>query len=308
MSTLNQMIEIVRNRLNEPLANGYLVDTEIADWLNEAQDHYVNMIVEADMAFFEEINQTIVWVVGQEEYDLPFEVRNRKISSVLRTDLAAEIPLDNIRHNEAKQIAGVLPNVFARGGIYYLLGNKIGFKPTPQEAPPTSNIKITFVRKVAHMLWAAVGSADNSGPSGAGRFVVPNSGADLKAGRASTEADYYNHERIRLLTGPEVGFEATVTAYDPKTRIVTLDVPWPATPSTINTNEFVFLSPIPEEYHPLLLWGASQSIPTKSRDSEMFALARAKAEKLEKQLTNSIEPRNLDHSRHVRTAEDDYLD
>ena len=141
-----------------------------------------------------------------------------------------------------------------------------------------------------------------------GRFIIPNTSPDLLAGRTSTETDDYKHERIRLVTGAEIGFEATITAYDPKTRLATLDVAWPGTPSALNTNEFVFLSPIPEEYHSLLSWYATASIPTKSRDSEMFALASAKAEKLEEQLINSIEPRTLDHSRHVRTAPDDLLD
>ncbi len=308
MSTLDQLIAIVRNKMNEPSQNGYAVDTEIADWLNEAQDRYVTMIVEADMSFFEEVNQTITFIIDQDEYDLPFEIRNRKISSVVRTDLAAELTLDRVRPQEAQQVTGLLPQSIVRGGLYYLRGNKIGFKPTPQNAPASANIKITFVRKVAHMLWADVGSADNSGAGGVGRFVLPNSGATLRAGRASTEAGYYVHERIRLITGDEVGFEARVTAYDPKTRIVTLDAAWPDTPSTIDGDQFVFMSPIPEEYHPLLSWYASGSIPTKSRDSEMFALGEAKMEKLEEQLKNTIEPRSFDENRHVRSAPDDFLD
>jgi hypothetical protein len=131
---------------------------------------------------------------------------------------------------------------------------------------------------------------------------------DLLAGRTSAEAGYYVHERIRLVTGTEIGFEATITAYDPKTRMATLDVAWPGTPSNRDGEEFVFLSPIPEEFHSLLTWYATASLPTKSRDSEMFALSKAQAKELEEQLINSIEPRSLDHSRHVRTAPDDYLD
>lgn len=308
MSTIKEMITMVRNKLNEPLQNGYMVDTEISDWLNEAQEHYSNKIVEADESYFEEVNQTITFVVDQEEYDLPFEIRNRKISSVIRTDLISDLPLDKVRHQEAREIAGLLPTPFSRTGVYYLRGNKIGFKPTPKVAPATPNIKIIFVRKVARMLWAKVGSADDGGAGGVGRFIIPNAATDLLAGRTSTEAGYYVHERIRLVTGNEIGFEATVTAYDPKTRIVTLDTAWPAAAGTIDTNEFVFLSPIPEEYHSLLTWYATASLPTKSRDSEMFALATAKAKELEEQLINSIEPRSLDHSRHVRSAPDDYLD
>ena len=195
-----------------------------------------------------------------------------------------------------------------QGGVYYIRGNKIGFKPTPQVSPSTPNIDITFVRKVAHMLWAEVGSADNGGAGGVGRFTIPNTGAPLKAGRASTEADYYNHERIRLITGAEVGFEATVTAYDPKTRVATLDTAWPGTPGDLNGNEFVFLSPIPEEYHPLLMWYATAFLPTKSRDSEMYALATKTMEELEEQLVNTIDPRAFDENRHVRSAPDDSLD
>lgn len=297
------MLADMRREYNQPSAEGYLSDHEMAAYINRAQDQIVTRILEADRNFFEDSDQSLGFISGQEEYDLPRQIWNRKITRVTQTDVN---PPDGFEltyrpFQQAKREGGAGWPAGQEASIYYLRDQKIGIKPTPQRTV-SANLLIHFLRKVQELHWAQVESP------GATSFTMPTSTVAtppyLKAGRISTEQNYYVGARIRMIGGTDRGLERRITAFDVATRIATIDSAW--TPANVQNQDYVILTPIPDEYHQLLYKIALLQCGKKGRDAQAYQFSKSEAADLWMQMESSIGPRHQDKSRHVPPPVDDW--
>lgn len=301
------MLADIRREINEPASEGFLTDHENIAYLNRAQDQVFKRIEEADQNFFEDTDQSLGFVADQEEYELPARLWNRKITRVVQTDVnlpdGRELKYLPFQKAKSYVLAGSLlwQNGNPEASAYYIRDQKIGIKPTPKRTV-AGNILLHFIRLIHEMHWAQVGSP------AASSFTMPVSTVAtppyLKAGRISTTAGYYVGARIRILTGPDRGLERRITAYSAATRVATIDTAW--TPANVSNEDYVILSPIPEEYHNLLYQLAMLKCAKKAKDTVAYQAAKAEAGELWQQLETTIVPRHQDGSRHVLPPEDDW--
>lgn len=304
--TLDEMIVDIRREINEPVAVGHLSDLEITAYVNRAQDLMASKITEADQNFFEESDQSLGFILNQEEYDFPARINDRKITRVTRTDLAQPKQLMRIRFQEKDRyhsISVFLSGSDIQGDVYYLRGNKIGIKPTPLQTI-AANILIHYIDLPKELHWADVGS-----PTGT-TFIIPTAttGAApiMRGGRVSTTPNYYIGSKIRILTGTDRGLERTITAFDVATRTATINTAW--TSANVSNQQYVILTPIPVEYHDGLYQYALMKSCKKKGDRERFSLAKDEFDRIWNSLINTIEPRSFDENQHVRPPVDQHFD
>lgn len=304
--TFDEMIADIRREINQASSDGFLSSHEIAAFINRGQDAMVTRIMEADQNFFEDTDQTLGFVADQEEYDLPAKVQNRKLTLVKRTDL--NVPdgkiLEYMPFQQAKRLlgaGGALADIVTSDEVYYLRGNKIGIKPTPKITVAT-NLLLHYLQLPHELHWAQVDS-----PTGT-TFRMPTSTTAtppyLKAGRISTTPNYYIGAKIRILSGTDRGLERTITAYNVATRFATIDSAW--TLGNVQNQDYVILSPIPDEHHNLLYQLGLMKSAKKAKDNVAYAMAKDEVAAAWSLFDSNIGPRHQDGPRHVQMPDDEF--
>ncbi len=310
---IKEMIQDARRELNMAVGDKQIADDELAAFLNRGQDIMASKVIEADMNFFEESDATIGFVAEQEEYNLPEEVRNQRISRISRIDLVTPKPLTRIRFQEKDQYSStsiLVAGGDTNAGVYYLRGQRIGLKPTPK-ITLTANLLINYIRLPAELHWAEAESLT------ANTLIQPTEKAPddpspvLLAGRASSEPTYYVGTRLRFITLDKKSYGSTheITAWDVATRKITFT---PAVDlSDVSYGEFLeycILTPIPDEYHQGMYAYMMMQAADKLGDAARFKMAEKAFKVVMDNLDNTIEPRVFDENLHVRPPVDQHFD
>lgn len=314
--TLDEIIKDARSELNEPVNGGIFTDFELAALVNRGQDLIASKIIEADMNFFEQSDQTLAFTSGQEEIPLPAALWDRKITRVTRTDLTIPKQLTKIRFQDKERYHS--SNVFSSGAftdadVYYLRGNFIGLKPTPAftytPVNGVGNLLIHYIRMPHELHFCDIGAPTST----TGIIPVSTTGQPkMRAGRVSTTPNYYVGARIRFITPnyKSYGSEAVITAFNVNTRTITFSpaVDFSDVPCSVNYVQYVVLTPIPIEYHDILyqyvIWRGAKKKGDSGRESSAMNLWRT----LMDNLIETIEPRTYDENVGVRPPVDQYLD
>jgi hypothetical protein len=83
-------------------------------------------------------------------------------------------------------------------------------------------------------------------------------------GTLETEKNVYKGMRIGIFSGPGVGQIRRITAYDPSTRIATIDSAWDSVPNT--SSQYDIISPVPPQMHECLAFGGALRATLKVDD------------------------------------------
>lgn len=299
------MLADVRQECNLPSAYGVAGDSEITKYLNRAKDLVCQKIIEADQNYFE-TSDTIDLVAGQEEYDIPRHFKDQKITLVerLRADGTIVRRLSYIRFQDKERYSTSQVSTEDVGQVYFIRGRKVGIRPAPT-ASQAAGLKvygIQFPHDLYYGTFEAAG-ADLTTTT----FKMAASGSKLLAGRLSTESNYYKNAIIRVLTGTVAkGLERTITAFAPATQYATIDTAW--TVADVDSKNFVILSTMPEQYHPLMVAYANVKVAKKKKDAALLEMAKEEFKELYGSLIVTIDPRHFDENDHIQPPVDSWMD
>ncbi len=306
--TLDLAIADARSLLNEPSGVGSVTDHELAKWGNEAQKLLATQIQAADANFFEESDQSLGFTADTEEYDLPDVCRDRIITKVTRTDLSERVPIDPIRFQERdiyQQSGLVYTGANGEGRYYYLRGNKIGFKPTPRTTI-AANVLIHYLQLPHDLMYGLLGTAASSNVTST-TFKMPNSttvasSLYVKAGRLSTQPNYYVNARIRVLDGTDRGLERKITAYNVATQFATIDTTW--TVANVDSKNFVILSPLKAEYKQAMFHYMLMMAGLKKKNAELYKMGEAEWGRVYSTLLETASLRSMEGNQYVHPPAD----
>jgi len=291
---LRDMIQAIRRRANQPTNSGLVTDSELAQYVNFGQDMVVNKIVEADEGYFEDQDSSLGFVADQREYDLPERVRGRVISLIERTDITSPVPLREIRFQDRERYARNSLNLLLGSDerFYYLRGQKLGVVPTP-DSTIANNLRLSFIRRPAELSYGTVASGTST------TLTLP---ATPTAGTTWQIDDYYNSDSVYIVSGTGAGQRRDVSDYVGSTRTLTLSSAWSTTPDT--TSMYSFISPIPEQYHEILVAYAVRAIHQKDLNRDGIATWNETLGTLLGLLLTSIETRVTDEAKYIRSTND----
>jgi hypothetical protein len=296
--TLDEIIAMVRVEANLPLAKGRVSDTEIVHYVNRGKDFLAPDIIRVDQKYFE-ADDTISFVAGQEEYDIPRIFKDQRITLVERLSpdgsVAGRLTYYRFQEKECWESPAVF-GVASVGRSYYLRDRKIGFKPRPT-GNETNAVRVYGIQIPHDLLVNTIpaGSLDDT------HFVIDNT-ANVVKGRVRTETDYYKNAVLRVIDGPDTGLERRITAFNPASRLATIDVAW--TTGNVTGRQFILLSKIPDEYHHALVKFAVAQIAAKTPDTTLYELAIGAFRGVQDNLKRTIPLRRMDDSPKVHYRAD----
>lgn len=284
------MVAMVRVEANLPTSKGRVSDTGIVHFINRAKDLLAPDIIRTDQKYFE-VDDTISFVAGQEEYDLSRMVKDQRITLVERLNpdgtVAGKLSYYRFQDKEEFQAPALL-GVFPAGRAYYLRDRKIGFKPRPT-SNETNAVRVYGIQIPHDLMWNTI----PAGGLDATHFVIDNTPTIIK-GRVKLETDYYRNAVLRVIDGPDTGLERMITAFAPATRLATIDAAW--TQANVTGRQFVLLSKIPEEYHHALVKYAVAQVAAMTPDTTLYELALASFRAVHEALKKTIPLRRMDDS------------
>lgn len=149
--TLNDLITLIRDYIDEPTPQNWS-NLQLTRWINRRQQMISVEIMHVYEDYFEiqsALNATSPQpgtVIGQELYPLPADFLNFK--RIERSDTGQMLPAIDI--NEKITIGSSLVPQAISGVVlsYYVVGNYVGFTPTPQAVIP---ILMTYVQRLTDL-------------------------------------------------------------------------------------------------------------------------------------------------------------
>ena len=284
-----------------PAAQGRISDNGVMEILNDGKDKLCQRLIEADEGFFEtETAETITFVANTETYDLPAILKDAKLTTVELFDTSGNFlrMLEKVSVQRKEITQGI--SAPARDVVqYYLSGRKIGFKPKPTTAQ-TDAVKIRGLQHPIDFYWGTTGT-----PGSTTSFVI--TGGTTLGGSASTETDYYKNAYVRFLSGTNaLGVQRKITAYNANTKTVTLDAVIVIADCTAQT--FCIFSPIPDQYHNVLISYAVMQIASTQENDSLFQTHKSLWEDALRVADETIESRSYDGPNRVQLPADLYDD
>ena len=293
---LRKLITHVRHITYRPDTGGAVTDSELADYINLGQQFIAAKITGKDKQYFCEVDNTLGFVSTQREYDIPEAIRNSLITLVERTDTSPPNKLHEIRFQRRESFEGGtigLPQPLgADGGYYYIRGQKLGIIPTPKTTTANS-LQISYIRQLADLSYGNVAS----GTSTSIKLATTPTAGDTKQIN-----DYYNGERIIIVSGAGVGQTRTISDYVGSTRLATVDAAWTTTPDT--TSMYSFISSIPDQHHEILGAYAAKLVHIKVKDRDGIMAETARFSDLLLMLLSSVEMRTSDSPKYINITGD----
>ena len=143
----SQALTYTRYLVKETTASSWS-DVELYAYMTEAEQEVFNLIMEEDEGYFQTTDETIDYVNGTQEYNLPTDCV--KIVLVERTDVDPTKTLHPIRMQDKLQYEPVNRTFSTDEDYehYYMSGTKIGIVPTPDETE-INNLKIYYIARPA---------------------------------------------------------------------------------------------------------------------------------------------------------------
>lgn len=128
------MERLVRDYLGEDSAGNWS-DAQVARAINRSAKEVYNQIVNMNQEHFA-IKSSITWVSGTEQYTLPAfsftpQTSPQRIILMEYVNGTYKQSLRRVPIQDKEQYQGMSLVRNARAGYWYLFGNKVGFKPTP---------------------------------------------------------------------------------------------------------------------------------------------------------------------------------
>lgn len=281
--------------------------TTIMDLLNRGQELLATRATERDSGLFE-VSETIDFVAGTQEYDLPRPFWNGRIKLVESLDTSGEIAQSpilrvNLQDRARYNVRGGVPGISERF-TYYLRGQKIGFTPRPATSQSAA-IRIWATQQPHDMFWGVLASGAGADLSTTTfRLDAVAFTATVGGGNVPSLTDYLKNARVRLLAGGSSrGVERTITAYNATTKVATIDSAW--TVADVQNSQFVILSGIPDQYHQAMVAFAVLQLAAKDVDESMRTAHEDTWRAAFESMSTAISPRAIDAPDYVMPPADD---
>jgi len=299
---LSDIITMAREYVDEPPSEA--ADYSDANLLMFINSEHKNM--------FSKVRQTYEDWFGREtitqfttntlKYHLPLDVFMIRRVEVLPSGVSGTYPnlsydelngekylVDEISLDDQGQIydlsqRGVIGNAEA----YYIYENTINFT-NGTDTSSSRHFRIYYIPTAPnlHKATAITGSSNS--------ITLGVSGAATTLGTVSPTNNYYSGMNIEIISGTGAGQLNKIIQYVGSTRIATVAFNWNTTPDA--TSVYSINSPIPDDFHELLAYGASIRAKAKTED-DIMVLAQLYSPLLE-DMKQSMESRNTQKSRRV---------
>lgn len=241
---LPQIRTRVRSDFQQSSNTGFIADSEIDAWANEAYYKYAVRLMMANQGYFE-TTAGLNLVANTEALPLPYNfLSDRSLQKMVRVERVLSMVRVPLRYR--KRFNEGNPTSAATQGQSYLptydfRGNSLILEPQPtfsETYSTTSGILITYAA-----LPPKLQSANAAG--GAAQTITLDSTADPRD-------DYYAGAKIFIVSGPSAGDIRTITSYVGSTRVATVDQAWTATPTTASVFSTLIDDDFPESFHEMI--------------------------------------------------------
>lgn len=235
--------DYIRADFSQDSVTGFVDEPMLDRWVNEGYMKYSHVLMLADEGYFEQTFGLDI-ISGQEEVPLPslFDGRGAHLKTMLLERVLSNqrIPLTfHKRYNEANSTNGGLSG-FSFLPTWKFRGSNIILEPTPtftELASSTSGLLLTAQVMPARLVSGTVVAAT------ATTITLPTV--------ADPRDDYYNGERIFIVSGTGAFQFRTITDYVGLTRVATVAA-WTITPDLTSVFSTLIHEDFPEDFHELL--------------------------------------------------------
>lgn len=250
---LPKLRELTRTEFSQQTSSGFVSDSEIDAWINEAYYKYVMHLMMASQGHFDKTTY-LSFVANTEAITLPNNFANvPSLLSVVRVERIlsnARVPLMYRRRYDEAVATGSVVAGYSYIPTYDFRGQSLILEPTPGSSE-TNGLFMVY-KALPPKLQSA-----NCGNTGGATSIVLDSTADERD-------DYYNGCRIMITSGPDAGNMGKITDYDGGTKTATTDVSFAAT-TTSSVFSLLIDDDFPEHFHDLLYLYAAKRAFQKER-------------------------------------------
>lgn len=249
---LPKLRELVRSDISQQNSTGFVSETELDGWINEAYYKYVMHLMMASQGHFDEATY-LDFVADTETITLPNNFANvPSLLQVVRIERVlsnARVPLAyRRRYDEAVATSSVVAG-YSYIPTYDFRGPYLVLEPTPG----TSQTDGLF------MVYKALPPKLHSDYAQAGASTTITLGAT-----ADTRDDYYNNARIMITSGTGEGQMNVITDYVGSTKVATVST-WTTPPTSSSVYSILIHDDFPENFHDLLYLYAGKRVFQKER-------------------------------------------
>lgn len=279
---LPQIRNNVRVDFNQASAAGFIADSEIDQWANEAYYKYALMLMKAAQGYFE-TTALLDIVAGAETISLPSNFTANEISLlkaviVEKVLSSSRVPLRyRKRYSEENSTSGSGGSGETYLPTYDFRGSSLVLEPTP-DTSENDAIRVVFQGVPPRL---RCGTAATGGAA----TITFDSGADPRN-------DYYNNARIYIYSGTGAGQIRTISDYVGSTKIATVSASWTTPPDGTSVFSTLIHDDFPEIFHELIPFYATKKAFLKERSlNQKSAYDGSALKELEAQFVQFIDER-----------------
>jgi hypothetical protein len=248
----------VRSDFQQSSATGFIADSEIDAWANEAYYKYCARLIMANQGYFD-TTASLDLTANVEAIALPNNfLGSRDFLRMVRVERV--LPTVRVPLKYRKRFDEGNPTISASIGQTYLptydfRGNNLILEPMPTftelNAGGTAGLLITFPALPPKL-------QSGNAVAGASTTITLDATADPRD-------DYYNSAKIFIYSGTGAGQIRTISDYVGSTRVATVSVAWDTNPDTSSVFSTLIDDDFPEIFHEIIPMYATKMAFGKER-------------------------------------------
>lgn len=267
MTTL-EIIQSAKRAARSPVFDESALQTEVdtalpkAFWMQALRDSiqfHQNLINQKMQDFFVG-EDTISFVSGTREYTIPS--KSITVRHIERTDVSPDEVVHPISIGHRKEIDDDYPHSTKYrqpdDDFAYLWGpSTMGFGELP-DSSETDNINILYIRRLPDPIYDILTGTPTT------TSFIPSEATNYPSfGSLSEIDDYYNHARVRIISGTGIGQTRKITDYVASTRTFTVSPAFAPAPVAASVIDIVL--DIPAEHHEAVYTGMALAALRRDR-------------------------------------------